>query len=131
MHEVVLANRILNALRTITVKYNAKVLEVNLRIGELNEPRALQLWLKKLGRDEFGSAKFKITSVPLSIKCKCGYSGKADPPADTHLPEPEIEIICPRCGGHDISLTSGRELEIVDVKLQEKEVRKCQRKKYR
>ena len=131
MHEVVLANRILNALRTITAKHDAKVLEVNLRIGELNEPRALRLWLKRLGRDEFKSAKFKIARVPLSIKCKCGYSGEADLPADTHLPEPEIEVVCPRCGGHDISLTSGRELEIVDVKLQKKEVQKCRRKKYR
>jgi len=131
MHEVVLANRILNALRTITVKHDAEVLEVNLRIGELNEPRALHLWLKKLGRDEFKSAKFNIAKVPLSIKCRCGYSGKADLPADTHLPEPEIEVVCPKCGGLDISLTSGRELEIVDVKLQKKEVQGCRRKKYR
>ena len=112
-------------------RHDAEVLEVNLRIGELNEPRALHLWLKKLGRDEFKSAKFNIAKVPLSIKCRCGYSGKADLPADTHLPEPEIEVVCPKCGGLDISLTSGRELEIVDVKLQKKEVQGCRRKKYR
>jgi Zn finger protein HypA/HybF involved in hydrogenase expression len=129
MHEVTLANRVLSALRTIAAEHNAKVLEVNLQVGELNEPRALHLWLKKLGSDEFKSTKFKITQVPLSIKCKCGYSGKADLPSDTHSPEPEIEILCPRCGGHEISLTSGRELEIIDVKMK-KEVRKC-RKKYR
>ena len=130
MHEVMLANRVLHALRGIAAKHDAKILEVNLRVGELNEPRALHLWLKKLGGDEFRSTKFKITRVPLSIKCKCGYSGKADLPADTHLPEPEVEIPCPKCGEHEISLTSGRELEIIDVKLK-KEVRKCRRKKYR
>jgi len=131
MHEIMLANRILSALRTITAEHDAEVLEVNLRIGELNEPRALHLWLKKLGRGEFKSAKFKIARVPLSVKCKCGYSGEADLPADTHLPEPEIGVVCPKCGGHNVSLTSGRELEIVDVKLQKKEVQKCRKKKYR
>ena len=120
MHEVVLANRVLNALRKISAKHGAEVLEVNLRIGEMNEPRALRLWLKKLGREEFKSAKFNITKVPLQIKCSCGYSGKADLPADPHLPEPEIQVVCPKCGGHDISLTSGRELEIVNVKLKKK-----------
>jgi Zn finger protein HypA/HybF involved in hydrogenase expression len=120
MHEVVLANRVLNALRKISAKHDAEVLEVNLRIGEMNEPRALRLWLKKLGRDEFKSTKFNISKVPLQIKCSCGYSGKADLPADPHLPEPEIEVVCPKCGGQDISLTSGRELEIVDVKLKKK-----------
>jgi Zn finger protein HypA/HybF involved in hydrogenase expression len=120
MHEVVLANRVLNALRKISAKHNAEVLEVNLRIGEINEPKSLRLWLKKLGHDEFKSAKFNISKVPLHIKCSCGYSGKADLPADLHLPEPEIEVACPKCGGHDISLVSGRELEIVDVKLKKK-----------
>ena len=76
MHEVMLANRVLHALRGIAAKHDAKILEVNLRVGELNEPRALHLWLKKLGGDEFRSTKFKIARVSLSIKCKCGYSGR-------------------------------------------------------
>ena len=116
MHEVELANRVLDALRRLAVEKRARVLEVNLRAGELNEPRALKLWLKKLGGEEFGSTKFNIASVPLTISCKCGYSGGAKS-VNPHLPEPELGIACPKCGGHEISITTGRELEFVGVKL--------------
>ena len=117
MHEVELASRILDMLRKVAAEKEAKVLEVNLRVGELNEPSALKLWLKKLSGDEFGSTKFNITQIPLAISCTCGFSGSAKA-VDPHLPEPELGITCPRCGGRDISLTSGRELELVEVKLE-------------
>lgn len=118
MHEVELATRVLDALRRLAAEKKARVLEVNLRVGELNEPRALKLWLKKLGGEEFGLTKFNIASVPLTISCKCGYSGGAKA-VNPHLPEPELGIACPKCGGHEISLTTGRELEFVGVKLRE------------
>lgn len=117
VHEVELATRVLNAIRKITAEHRARALEVNLRVGEINEPDSLQLWLKKLGGDEFKSTKFNITQVPITIKCECGYSGSARA-LDTHLPEPALGITCPKCGGHGISLTSGQEFEIVDVKLE-------------
>jgi Zn finger protein HypA/HybF involved in hydrogenase expression len=121
VHEVELAKRVLNAVRQIAAEHGARVLEVNLRVGEINEPNSLQLWLNKLGGDEFNLTKFNISRVPITIKCRCGYVGNASS-IDTHIPEPELGIPCPKCGGHEISLTTGQELEIVDVKLEKKEV---------
>ncbi len=118
MHEVELANRVLNGLRQIAAERKSRVLEVNLKVGEINEPSSIRLWLEKLGGDEFRSTKFKITKVPITIKCvKCEYSGNAKS-IDTHLPDPKLGVACPKCGAHDLSITTGQELEIVDVKLE-------------
>ena len=130
MHEVELATRVLNALHQISTDRGARVLEVKLRVGEVNEPSSLMLWLEKLGGDEFNSTRFNIAKVPITIKCKCGYSGEAKS-LETHLPEPELGISCPKCGGHELSITSGQELEIVNVKLENKGVRKRQTKRSR
>lgn len=119
LHEVEMANRILTALRKISAENRAKVVEVNLRVGEINEPAGVRLWLRKLGGEEFKNTKFNIARIPIEISCACGYAGKINSMPDTHSPEPELEIACPRCGKHDVTLNSGRELEITDVKLQE------------
>ena len=55
MHEVELATRVLKALHQISAGRGARVLEVNLRVGEINEPRSLGLWLKKLGHPPAGA----------------------------------------------------------------------------
>lgn len=129
MHEVELATRVLKTLHQISAGRGARVLEVNLRVGEINEPRSLGLWLKKLGGDEFNSTGFNIVRVPIMINGKYGYSGEAKS-LDTHLPEPGLGIACPKCGRHGASLTSGTELEIVNVKL-EKGVKKRRMRKSR
>jgi Zn finger protein HypA/HybF involved in hydrogenase expression len=121
MHEVMLAGRILNTLREISDKHRAKVVKVNVRIGELNEPKGVKLWLKKLGGEQFKSTEFNIIPVPLEVSCKCGYSGKVESVAHYHSPEPELEIACPACGGHELELATGRELEIVNVELEKGE----------
>ncbi|MDI6643240.1 MAG: hydrogenase maturation nickel metallochaperone HypA [Candidatus Hodarchaeaceae archaeon] len=113
-----LATRVLNALRQIAAERGARVVEANLRVGEINEPSSLRLWLRKLGGAEFNSTRFQITHIPITIRCKCGYEGTAKS-IDTHLPEPRLGIACPKCGGHELSVTTGQELEIVDVKLEE------------
>jgi Zn finger protein HypA/HybF involved in hydrogenase expression len=120
MHEVELASRILNALRRISADRRAKILRADLRVGELNEPSALRLWLKKLGGTEFKTTKFNIETVSLSISCKCGYSGGVDCAINTHSPVPELEITCPECGERGPIISSGRELEIINVELQKK-----------
>ena len=120
MHEVVMATRILNALKKISAEHEARVLEVNLRVGMINEPQGVKLWLKKLGEKDFKDTKFNITPVPIEISCSCGYKGTVESAFNTHSPEPELEITCPRCGKHGIKLNSGRELEIVDVKMESK-----------
>ena len=119
LHEVEMANRILTALRKISAENRAKVVEVNLRVGEINEPAGVKLWLKKLGGGEFKHTKFNVASTPIDISCACGYTGKINSIPDTHSPDPELEIACPKCGKHGVTLNSGRELEIIDVKLQE------------
>ena len=119
LHEVEMANRILTALRKISAENRAKVVEVNLRVGEINEPAGVKLWLRKLGGDEFKNTKFNVASTPIEISCKCGYTGKIGSLPNTHSPEPELEIACPKCGRRGVTLNSGRELEIIDVKLQE------------
>ena len=118
MHEVMLAERILEALKEISKQQKAKVLKANIKIGEVNEPKGVQMWLKKLGGEQFKSTKFNITPIPLEVSCNCGFSGKVSSMAHYLSPEPELEIACPTCGGHEIELITGRELEIVDVELE-------------
>jgi Zn finger protein HypA/HybF involved in hydrogenase expression len=102
----------------MSIEQKSRVMEVNIKVGEINEPRSLHLWLKKLGGNDFRSTKFKITKVPITINCvKCGYSGSAKS-INTHLPDPKLGVACPKCGGHELSITTGQELEIVDVKLE-------------
>jgi len=118
MHEVELATRVLNTLRQVAAERKSRVLETNIKVGEINEPGSLHLWLKKLGGNDFRFTKFKITKVPITINCaKCGYSGSAKS-IDTHLPDPKLGVACPKCSGHELSITTGQELEIVDVKLE-------------
>ncbi|MBA7598880.1 Hydrogenase maturation factor HypA [subsurface metagenome] len=130
VHEIELATRVLKAVRRIATEHGARVLEVNLRVGEINEPNSLRLWLNKLEGEEFKLTKFNISRVPITIKCECGYVGNASS-IDTHIPQPELGIPCPKCGGHELSITSGQELEIVDVKLEKKGVQKRRTKKSR
>ena len=66
---------------------------MNLRVGEINEPAGVKLWLRKLGGDEFKNTKFNVASAPIEISCKCGYAGKISSLPNTHSPEPELEII--------------------------------------
>jgi Zn finger protein HypA/HybF involved in hydrogenase expression len=89
-------------------------------VGELNEPSALCLWLKKLGGTEFKTTKFNIETVPLTVSCKCGYSGEINCAINTHSPAPELEITCPECGERGPIISSGRELEIISVELQKR-----------
>ncbi|KXA99748.1 hypothetical protein AKJ48_01785 [candidate division MSBL1 archaeon SCGC-AAA261O19] len=118
MHEVKIAEKILGTLRNIAEKHQARVVKANLRIGELNEPDGVLLWLKKLGGKEFESTEFEITRVPIRVSCECGYTGRVESVAHYHGTNPELHIACPKCGGHDFSLTSGQEKEIVDVELE-------------
>jgi Zn finger protein HypA/HybF involved in hydrogenase expression len=116
MHEVELANRVLNALREISAEKKSRILEVTLKVGEMNEPNSLKFWLKKLS-GEFRSTKFKIQSLPLTVKCNnCGHTSRAKT-IDAHLLDPLLAISCPKCGMRDMSITSGQELEIVSVKI--------------
>ena len=119
MHEVMMAERILEALKGISEQHKAKVLKANIRVGEVNEPKGVLLWLKKLGGEQFKSTEFNITPISLEVSCECGYSGKVGSVAHYHSPDPELEVACPTCGGHNLELISGRELEIVDVELED------------
>jgi Zn finger protein HypA/HybF involved in hydrogenase expression len=118
MHEVELATRVLETLRRVVAERKSRVLEADLKVGEINEPGSLYLWLRKLGGKDFRSTRFKITKIPITINCsECGYSGSARS-TDTHLPDPRLGLVCPKCGGHELSITTGQELEIVKVKLE-------------
>jgi len=74
VHEVELATRVSKDLHQISAGRGARVLEVNLRVGEINEPRSLGLWLKKLGGDEFNSTGFNI------VRCQLCQSASAATP---------------------------------------------------
>ncbi len=118
LHDVMMAERILKTLRELSKQHKAKVVSANIRVGDMNEPKGVKMWLEKLGGNEFKDTKFKIMPVPLEVTCECGYSGGVGTVAHFHSPNPELEIACPACGGHGLELTSGKELEIVNVELE-------------
>ena len=84
---------------------------------EAGDSQTAEIPKAALGGKEFKSTKFKFHIVPITVKCNnCGFSGGAKS-IDTHLPDPKLAIACPRCGLHDLSITTGQELEIEDVKV--------------
>ena len=120
MHELSMANSILNAVITNAKKNNAiEVTEIVVEIGKLAliNPEQVRFMLDVLSEDSITKgAKFIIEEIPIEIKCKeCGYNGITDENNFDHY-TPIVE--CPKCENKLVNVVNGKDCIIKNIVIE-------------
>jgi hydrogenase nickel incorporation protein HypA/HybF len=110
MHELSIAQNILDIVNEELLSNNlSKATKVTVRVGRLAgiEPASLRFCFEILTRDTKaeGSA-LEIDYVPVRFKC---HACQIDFALD------RWDFICPECMGNRLEITSGRELQVVEL----------------
>ena len=115
MHELSIANAILEAVRSEATKHpGAHVSKVGVRIGVLAgvEPDALSFSFEVLVRGtELDPLSLEIESRPRRHRCRR---------CETTFDVNDDGLACPACGAADTLFVSGDELELAYLELEEK-----------
>jgi hydrogenase nickel incorporation protein HypA/HybF len=87
-----------------------RVVVVRMRVGALSGvvPDALRFaWDVAVLDGPLAGARLEVEQVPVAVACRdCGRtSDLADP----------LPVRCPACGGREVDLVRGREIEVVDA----------------
>ena len=111
MHELSIAYEIIDSVTASMAEYSgARPSSITLSVGEYSgvDPEALSFAFPIAAEDTpVAGAELIIKTISPSIKCgDCGAG-----PIDTALMQ------CPRCGSVNVTLATGRELEITSVDL--------------
>ena len=114
MHELSIANSILDAVRTEAARRpGARLLKVGVRVGELSGvvPDALSFCFEALVRgSDLEPLALEIETCPRCQRCpECGRT----------FPVIDYEIACPDCGEGQTRCVSGDELEMAYLELEE------------
>lgn len=115
MHEMGIAMQVIDiATASIPVHLKGrKVKTVNLKIGKLSSvvPESLRFCFDIVSKDsQVEGAKLYIEEIPVTASCNdCGSKWTIEGPV----------FSCPVCRGGDTRLTSGQELDIVSIELEE------------
>jgi hydrogenase nickel incorporation protein HypA/HybF len=112
VHEFAVAQNLLEIVEQEARPYSgARVTGITLRIGQLSTivPDALRFAFEAITRGGIAEgAVLEIEEVPLTIRCRqCEEEFTIDDPF----------MVCPRCGGSDVEMVSGRELEIRSMEI--------------
>ena len=110
MHELSIAQSLLEIVNQEVAKHAiSKVTTVKLKVGKLSaiEPTSLTFCFEILTKETIvEGAELVIDLVPVRGKCLgCGELFEVD----------GLLFTCPNCSGHNIKLTSGRELYIEEI----------------
>ena len=116
MHELSIAQSILEIVHEyIPGPRSATVQSIKVRLGMLSGvvPESLDFCFSAITSDtSLKRAKLNIERVETQLHCAdCGETSTIDGPP----------LLCPECGGHDIKLISGAELQVVEIELAENE----------
>lgn len=114
MHEMGIANSVLEAVRAETARYpGTYAAKVSLRIGEVAaiDPEALRFCFEALTREtDLESLELEITACPRRHRCmKCGEDFVVH----------DYDVRCPQCGSLATECVGGDELEIAYVEVEE------------
>ena len=94
----------------------ARVARVNLKVGKLSAivPDSLRFCFEVVARDTpLAGAELHIEEIPVQACCNaCRHEWAIDQPA----------FVCPACDSGEITLLSGRELDIESLELAEEDV---------
>ncbi|MEJ5360248.1 MAG: hydrogenase maturation nickel metallochaperone HypA [Desulfobacterales bacterium] len=89
----------------------ARVARVNLRVGKLSAvvPESLRFCFEIAARETpLAGAELAIEEIPVSARCRaCGERWTVTEPV----------FLCQACGGGDLEILSGRELDIVSIEV--------------
>jgi hydrogenase nickel incorporation protein HypA/HybF len=113
MHEMGIAMQILDIARESIPEdaKDARVTQVNLRVGRLAAvvPDSLRFCFDVLTkRTAFEGSRLHIDEIPVVALCqKCNARWEVESPV----------FICDTCGGGDLTLLSGQELEIASIEI--------------
>ncbi len=90
-----------------------RVERVNLKVGKLSAvvPDSLRFCYDVVIRDTaLAGSVLNIEEIPVTAQCDgCGHGWTAEHP----------NFHCPRCGGPNVRIVSGRELEIISIDIEE------------
>jgi len=127
LHELSTTKSILDTVLSVAKEHHAgKVLEVNLEIGDLTflNMDQIKFWFEILSEDTIvKGAVLNINKVPIKVKClDCSYEGETGYfGEEMHSLELLSNFIpplkCKHCGSINISVTSGKECMIKNIKL--------------
>lgn len=118
MHEMGIAMQIVEiATASIPSDFaGARVATVNLKVGKLSAvvPDSLRFCFEAVAKDTaLEGAELHITEIPVQAACNaCGNAWTIEEPA----------FACPACGSGDITLLSGRELDIESIELAQEDL---------
>jgi hydrogenase nickel incorporation protein HypA/HybF len=120
MHELSMADAIVKTVLEAAEKNDAiEVLEVTVEIGKMTmlNPEQIKFMLDVLSEDTIlAGAKFNMEEIPIEIECEsCGYKGKID---SEGLDEYTPILICPKCEDRKLSIISGRECNVKNIKIE-------------
>jgi len=115
LHELSVALEILDIAEREARKAGARgIKDIRLRLGDLSGVETASLLFSfdavKGERDLTRDASLTILRVPVKVRCR---------PCDSEFTaEGKSPLVtCPRCGGFDTRLLSGRELSILDLEV--------------
>ena len=115
MHELPVTKSILNiVLRHADANGVGKVVAIDLSIGALSdlEPEWLQSYFDHLSRGTVAEgARIEVERTPVVFRCG---TCECDFPADLKTIR---DVLCPSCGGKDLSLVSGREFFVKEIEV--------------
>ncbi|NLV30251.1 MAG: hydrogenase maturation nickel metallochaperone HypA [Acidobacteria bacterium] len=112
MHELGIAENILEIVRQSIPEGLARdIRKIRVRVGRFAGvvPDSLDFCFGVMaGESEMPGAALLIEEVPTSCRCRgCGREFELE----------ELVFLCPHCGGSDLEVISGKELEVVDIEL--------------
>lgn len=116
MHELSLAQSIVEIVQQHLPPGATQVETVRVRVGEMAGVVAgsLEFCFTALAQQtSLQGARLLIDAVPLT--CACSDCRKDFHPAN-------FDFHCPACGGHQVEILSGRELQVVEIELHEEAV---------
>lgn len=113
MHEMSIAQSLADIIREEMVRHEVtKLKSARLQIGQMSAivPEALSFCFEVISEGtDLEGAELIMDIVPLSGVCRgCGREFAIE----------EYSFICPRCGGSDIEMLSGRELALVSMEVE-------------
>ena len=114
MHEMGIAQNILEIIRQAVPEAEAtSVRLIRLRIGQLSGvvPDSLEFCFQAIVSDtDMRKANLAIEPVPTVFRCK---------KCENRFQVNDLEFSCPKCRNTDLEIVSGRELEVVEIELEE------------
>lgn len=116
MHELGIANSILDAVRTEAARYpGANFSKVGVKIGEMTavDEEALRFCFEALTRNtDLQSLRLEIQLIPLRRRCgACGHEFRVV----------NYDYVCPQCAGVEGQCTGGEELELAYLEVEQHE----------